>query len=147
MATTKLSKKVTTPDGDTVALTAGDIDEAVSGLLTNGLAAGDVNGESVPAGSPVSTPSGSGCSATRALLPNASPDPGPTTALVAPYQDRIASPASSDLVRMAWDLMNDSPTQPSILMRNPVMDTHGAADWNLFFVTGTVLMMPGLDPP
>ena len=28
----------------------GDIDEAVSGLLTNGLAAGDVNGESVPAG-------------------------------------------------------------------------------------------------
>ena len=40
----------TTPDGDTVALTAGDIDEAVSGLLTNGLAAGDVNGESVPAG-------------------------------------------------------------------------------------------------
>ena len=50
VATTKLSKKVTTPDGDTVALTAGDIDEAVSGLLTNGLAAGDVNGESVPAG-------------------------------------------------------------------------------------------------
>jgi hypothetical protein len=33
-----------------VALTAGDIDEAISGLLTNGLAAGDVNGESVPAG-------------------------------------------------------------------------------------------------
>jgi hypothetical protein len=33
-----------------VALTAGDIDEAVSGLLTNGLAAGDVNGETVPAG-------------------------------------------------------------------------------------------------
>ena len=28
----------------------GDVDEAVSGLLTNGLAAGDVNGESVPAG-------------------------------------------------------------------------------------------------
>ena len=50
VATTKLSKTVTTPGGDTVALTAGDIDEAVSGLLTNGLAAGDVNGESVPAG-------------------------------------------------------------------------------------------------
>ncbi len=51
VATTKLSKEVTTPpDGNTVALTAGDIDEAVSGLLTNGLAAGDVNGESVPAG-------------------------------------------------------------------------------------------------
>ena len=50
VATTKLSKQITTPDGNTVALTAGDIDEAVSGLLTNGLAAGDVNGESVPAG-------------------------------------------------------------------------------------------------
>lgn len=50
VATTELSKEVTTPDGNTVALTAGDIDEAVSGLLTNGLAAGDVNGEAVPAG-------------------------------------------------------------------------------------------------
>ena len=50
VATTKMSKNITTPDGNTVALTAGDIDEAVSGLLTNGLAAGDVNGESVPAG-------------------------------------------------------------------------------------------------
>jgi predicted metalloprotease len=50
VATTKLSKKITTADGNTVALTAGDIDEAVSGLLTNGLVAGDVNGESVPAG-------------------------------------------------------------------------------------------------
>ena len=50
VATTKLSNNITTPDGNTVALTAGDIDEAVSGLLTTGLAAGDVNGESVPAG-------------------------------------------------------------------------------------------------
>lgn len=50
VATTKLSKEVTTSDGNTVALTAGDIDEAVAGLLTNGLVAGDVNGESVPAG-------------------------------------------------------------------------------------------------
>lgn len=50
VATTKMSQTITTPDGNTVALTAGDIDEAVSGLLTNGLAAGDVNGESVPAG-------------------------------------------------------------------------------------------------
>jgi predicted metalloprotease len=50
VATTKMSKNITTPDGNTVGLTAGDIDEAVSGLLTNGLAAGDVNGESVPAG-------------------------------------------------------------------------------------------------
>lgn len=50
VATTRLSQKVTTSDGSTVALTAGDIDEAVSGLLTNGLVAGDVNGEPVPAG-------------------------------------------------------------------------------------------------
>ncbi|CAN5617899.1 zinc metallopeptidase LpqM [soil metagenome] len=50
VATTKLTKEVTTPDGNTVALTAGDLDEAVAGLLTNGLAAGDVNGEPVPAG-------------------------------------------------------------------------------------------------
>ncbi|MCV7229949.1 neutral zinc metallopeptidase [Mycolicibacterium komossense] len=50
VATTKLTREVTTPDGNTVALTAGDLDEAVAGLLTNGLAAGDVNGEPVPAG-------------------------------------------------------------------------------------------------
>lgn len=50
VATTKLSKTITTPGGDAVALTAGDLDEAVSGLLTNGLAASDVNGETVPAG-------------------------------------------------------------------------------------------------
>jgi hypothetical protein len=34
----------------TLVLTAGDTDEAVSGLLTNGLAASDVNGSTVPAG-------------------------------------------------------------------------------------------------
>ncbi|OBI84465.1 neutral zinc metallopeptidase [Mycobacterium sp. E740] len=50
VATTKLSKSVQTPDGNTVALTAGDVDEAVSGILTNGLVASDVNGESVPSG-------------------------------------------------------------------------------------------------
>jgi predicted metalloprotease len=50
VATTKLSKPVVTPDGNTVALTAGDLDEAVSGILMNGLAASDVNGESVPSG-------------------------------------------------------------------------------------------------
>ncbi|MDG4668686.1 peptidase [Mycobacterium sp. 236(2023)] len=50
VATVKMSKDVTTPDGHTLVLTAGDIDEAVSGILTNGLAASDVNGESVPAG-------------------------------------------------------------------------------------------------
>jgi hypothetical protein len=50
VATTKLSNEVTVSDGNTVALTAGDLDEAVSGMLTNGLAAADVNGESVPSG-------------------------------------------------------------------------------------------------
>ncbi|BBX69061.1 neutral zinc metallopeptidase [Mycolicibacterium psychrotolerans] len=50
VATVKMSKQVTTPDGETIALTAGDVDEAVSGMLTNGLAASDVNGESVPSG-------------------------------------------------------------------------------------------------
>jgi predicted metalloprotease len=50
VATAKLSKRVTLPDGNTIALTAGDLDEAVSGILTNGLAASDLNGESVPSG-------------------------------------------------------------------------------------------------
>lgn len=50
VATTKLSEGITTSNGGIIALTAGDLDEAVSGLLTNGLAAGDINGESVPAG-------------------------------------------------------------------------------------------------
>lgn len=50
VATRKMSTQISTPDGNTVSLTAGDIDEAVAGLLTNGLAAGDVNGEAVPAG-------------------------------------------------------------------------------------------------
>ncbi|OBB56675.1 peptidase [Mycobacterium sp. 852013-51886_SCH5428379] len=50
VATTELSQDITTPGGATIALTAGDLDEAVSGILTNGLAAGNVNGESVPSG-------------------------------------------------------------------------------------------------
>jgi predicted metalloprotease len=50
VATVKMSKTVTTPDGNSIALTAGDVDEAVSGILTNGLVASDVNGESVPSG-------------------------------------------------------------------------------------------------
>lgn len=49
-ATRKLVREVRTPDGNTVALTAGDLDEAVAGLLTNGLAASDVNGVTAPAG-------------------------------------------------------------------------------------------------
>jgi hypothetical protein len=50
VATAKLSNDSSTPDGNTISLTAGDVDEAVSGMLTNGLAASDVNGESVPSG-------------------------------------------------------------------------------------------------
>jgi predicted metalloprotease len=49
VATTKISQQINI-DGHTVQLAAGDLDEAVSGMLTNGLAAGDVNGESVPSG-------------------------------------------------------------------------------------------------
>jgi predicted metalloprotease len=50
VATTKMTDAVTTSDGKTVALSAGDLDEAVSGLLTNGLVASDVNGDTVPSG-------------------------------------------------------------------------------------------------
>jgi predicted metalloprotease len=50
VATAKLSESATTDEDRTVVLTAGDVDEAVSGILTNGLAASDVNGESVPSG-------------------------------------------------------------------------------------------------
>jgi predicted metalloprotease len=50
VATTKMSSTVSTPDGNTIALTAGDVDEAVSGILKNGLVASDVNGETVPSG-------------------------------------------------------------------------------------------------
>jgi predicted metalloprotease len=50
VATTKMSSSVSTPDGNTIALTAGDVDEAVSGILKNGLVASDVNGETVPSG-------------------------------------------------------------------------------------------------
>lgn len=50
VATAKFSNDSSTPGGNTITLTAGDVDEAVSGILTNGLAASDVNGESVPSG-------------------------------------------------------------------------------------------------
>ncbi len=50
VATVKMTKNITTPGGDTIALTAGDVDEAVSGILVNGLVASDVNGDSVPSG-------------------------------------------------------------------------------------------------
>jgi predicted metalloprotease len=50
VATTKMSAGVAVSDGSTIALTAGDLDEAVSGILTNGLVAADVNGDTVPSG-------------------------------------------------------------------------------------------------
>lgn len=50
VATAKMTEQVTTPGGNTIALTAGDLDEAVSGILTNGYAASDVNGDTVPSG-------------------------------------------------------------------------------------------------
>jgi hypothetical protein len=48
VATAKLSKPVVVSNGNAIALSGGDVDEAVSGLLTNGAAAGDVNGASAP---------------------------------------------------------------------------------------------------
>ncbi|MGV0714549.1 neutral zinc metallopeptidase [Mycolicibacterium sp. XJ662] len=42
--------EVNLPSGSTIVLTAGDLDEAVAGLLNNGLAASDVNGNTVAAG-------------------------------------------------------------------------------------------------
>jgi hypothetical protein len=45
-----MSSPVDLPSGQSLTLTAGDIDEAVAGLLTNGLAASNVNGQTVPAG-------------------------------------------------------------------------------------------------
>jgi predicted metalloprotease len=49
VATTKLSQKVDV-NGHEIQLAAGDLDEAVSGMLTNSFAASDVNGDSVPSG-------------------------------------------------------------------------------------------------
>lgn len=44
-------RAMSTPvDGQSLTLTAGDLDEAVAGLLTNGLAASNVDGQTVPAG-------------------------------------------------------------------------------------------------
>jgi len=50
VATVKMTDSITTANGDTIQLTAGDVDEAVSGILVNGVAASDVNGDSVPSG-------------------------------------------------------------------------------------------------
>lgn len=46
----KMAEPIDVPSHNELLLTAGDLDEAVSGLLTNRLAASDVDGVSVPAG-------------------------------------------------------------------------------------------------
>lgn len=46
----KMAEPIETPDQKELVLTAGDLDEAVSGLLTNPIVASDADGTSVPAG-------------------------------------------------------------------------------------------------
>nr|WP_163756659.1 peptidase [Mycobacterium botniense] len=46
----KMAEPLALPSGKSLVLTAGDLDEAVAGLLTNHLVASDVNGVTVPAG-------------------------------------------------------------------------------------------------
>ena len=46
----KMVEPIKVPEGGDIVLTAGDFDEAVAGLLNNGLAASDVNGTTVAAG-------------------------------------------------------------------------------------------------
>ncbi len=50
VANRDMSDPVRLPSGQSLQLTAGDLDEAVAGLLTNGWAASGNDGESVPAG-------------------------------------------------------------------------------------------------
>jgi hypothetical protein len=45
-----MAESIELPSGNSLILTAGDLDEAVAGLLTNGLAASNVDGQTVPAG-------------------------------------------------------------------------------------------------
>ncbi|WP_293244425.1 neutral zinc metallopeptidase [Mycolicibacterium sp.] len=50
LAQKEMARPIKLPSGKALVLSAGDLDEAVSGLLTNRLVASDVNGVSVPAG-------------------------------------------------------------------------------------------------
>ncbi|MDT5201377.1 MAG: hypothetical protein QOH34_2899 [Mycobacterium sp.] len=50
VAQRNMSERVALPSGRALVLTAGDLDEAISGLLTNPLVASDANGDTVPAG-------------------------------------------------------------------------------------------------
>lgn len=45
-----MAEPIELPSGQQLVLTAGDLDEAVSGLLTNRMVASDADGISVPAG-------------------------------------------------------------------------------------------------
>lgn len=45
-----MARPITLPSGNTLVLSAGDVDEAVAGLLTNGIAASTADGTTVPAG-------------------------------------------------------------------------------------------------
>lgn len=46
----KMAQPIALPSGNSLVISAGDIDEVIAGLLTNRLVASDVNGVSVPAG-------------------------------------------------------------------------------------------------
>jgi predicted metalloprotease len=50
VAQAKMAVPIALSSGDTLVLTAGDVDEAISGLLTNGLVGSDTNGQTVPSG-------------------------------------------------------------------------------------------------
>ncbi|OBJ29355.1 peptidase [Mycobacterium colombiense] len=50
VAQRNMSQPPALPSGRTMVLTIGDLDEAISGLLTNHLVSSDVNGDTVPAG-------------------------------------------------------------------------------------------------
>lgn len=50
VAQRSMATPIAVPSGSNLTLNAGDLDEAISGLLTNHLVASDVNGDSVPAG-------------------------------------------------------------------------------------------------
>jgi hypothetical protein len=50
VAQAAMADSIATPDGRSLSLTAGDLDEAVAGLLTNGIAASNVENQTVPAG-------------------------------------------------------------------------------------------------
>ena len=67
VAQRKMADPIRGPSGNQLVLGAGDLDEAVSGLLTNGIVATDVSGTPVPSGSPGSSRFVPACSATSTI--------------------------------------------------------------------------------